>query len=99
MGEAEHDAMVKSGKVQESFSGTTHVSTTVDPEAFIRQARPGARYVEFDVPTSSLKPTQQGWSKIVGPNSLVGRLTARKGLPVPQMPEALQIVHRATKLR
>ncbi|WP_445707364.1 TreTu family toxin [Bradyrhizobium brasilense] len=55
-------------------------------------------YVEFNVPTSSLKATNEGWAKVIGPNSLEERLVARKGLPIPQMPEATDIIHSATKL-
>jgi RHS repeat-associated protein len=98
MSQAEYDAMAASGRVQESFSGTTHVASPADASAFINQAKPGSLYVEFNVPTSSLKATNAGWSKIIGPNSLEGRLAGRKGLPVPQMPNATNIVHSATRL-
>lgn len=41
--------------------------------------------MEFNVP-SSLKPTSSdGVSKVVGPNSLEGRLAAKKGEPIPSM--------------
>jgi hypothetical protein len=98
MSQAEYDAMKASGKVQESLSGTTHVASPADASAFINQAKPGSVYVEFNVPTSSLKATNQGWSKVIGPNSLEGRLAERKGLPIPQMPAATDIAHSATKL-
>ena len=98
MSQAEYDAIKASGKVQESLSGTTHVASPADATAFINQARPGSVYVEFNVPTSSLKATNEGWSKVVGPKSLEGRLAARKGLPIPQMPSATDIVHSATRL-
>ncbi|MDX1933131.1 MAG: hypothetical protein SFU56_11040 [Capsulimonadales bacterium] len=67
--------------------------------AFIRQAKPGSVYVEFDVPSSSVVPTSEGWAKIIGPNSLQGRLAARKGLPIPQMPAAQNINPIASKWR
>ncbi|WP_245609108.1 RHS repeat domain-containing protein [Vibrio rhizosphaerae] len=70
MSKAEHEAMLKSGKVQESYSGTTHVANPAQAEAFLKQAAPGSRYVEFNVPSSSLKQTSEGWAKIAGPNSL-----------------------------
>jgi RHS repeat-associated protein len=98
MSAAEHEAMESSGMVQESLSGTTHVASPADPSAFIRQAAKGSRYVEFDVPASALKQTQQGWAKIIGPNSLEGRLATLKGLPLPQMPAASNITHLADKL-
>ncbi|PIF92992.1 RHS repeat-associated protein [Acidovorax sp. 62] len=98
MSQAELDAMKASGRVQESFSGTTHVATPTNASAFINQAKPGSVYVEFNVPSSSLRATNEGWSKIIGPNSLEGRLAGRKGLPLPQMPEATGIVHSATRI-
>ena len=90
--------MKVSGRVQESFSVTTHVASPADAAAFINQAKPGSLYVEFNVPTSSLKATNEGWSKVIGPNSLEGRLAARQGLPIPQMPAATDIFHSATRL-
>ncbi|BFM49941.1 hypothetical protein THO17_21040 [Marinomonas sp. THO17] len=56
-------------------------------------------YAEFDIPAPSLKITNEGWAQIVGPNSATGRLAARKGNPVPQIPDAENIVHKATKIR
>ena len=98
MSQVEYDAMKTSGKVQESFSGTTHVANPADAAAFIRQAESGSLYVEFNVPTLSLKVTNEGWAKIIGSNSLEGRLAGRKGLPIPQMPNATNILHSATKI-
>ncbi len=90
MSQGELQAMQKTGMVQESMSGTTHVAFPNDINAF-KAANPGSVYVEFDVPGSSVKPTQPGWGKIVGSNSLEGRLAAKKGQPVPQMPAAQNI--------
>ncbi|WP_414530920.1 polymorphic toxin-type HINT domain-containing protein, partial [Nodularia chucula] len=90
--------MQKTGMVQESLSGTTHVASPSNPEAFMSQAKPGAVYVEFDVPESAIRPTNDGWASIKGPNSVDGRLAARKGFPRPEMPAATNIIHRATKL-
>lgn len=87
MSQAEYDAMVKSGKVQESFSGITHVASPADPEAFGKQAKSGSLYVKFEVPSTALKATNEGWAKIVGPNLLEGRLAAKKGYSLPEMPE------------
>lgn len=69
-----------------------------DPEASMSQAKPGTLYLEFDVPVATVKPTKEGWGLIKDPNSIDGRLAARKGLPIPQMPPATNITHRATKL-
>jgi hypothetical protein len=99
MSQKEFDAMSNTGFVQESYSGTTKVALPANPEAYMRQAPVGDLHVEFDVPASSVRQTQQGWGKIVGPNSLEGRLAARKGLAVPQMPPATNMVHTATKFR
>ena len=98
MSQVEYDAMKFSGRVQESFSGTTHVANPADAAAFINQAKPGSLYVEFNVPMSSLRATNEGWSKVIGPNSLEGRLAARKGQSVPQMPIATDIFHSSTRL-
>jgi hypothetical protein len=49
--------MKASGRVQESFSGTTHVASPADASAFINQAKPGSLYVEFNVPASSINAT------------------------------------------
>jgi hypothetical protein len=94
---AEYVLMLVSGRVQESFSGTTYVLLPPDPASFRRQAKPGDLYVEFDVPSGCLKTTAAGWAKIIGPRSLQGRHAARSGHPVPHMPFARNIRHIATK--
>lgn len=83
-------AMQSTKMVQESVTGTTHVASPASANAFMRQAKPGSTYVEFTIPSSSLKITNpaEGWGKILGPNSMEGRLALRKGEPVPQMPRA-----------
>jgi RHS repeat-associated protein len=91
MSEAEHTAMVKSNTVQESFSGTTHVASPASAATYGKQAPKDSVYVEFNVPTSSLKATSTGVSKIIGPNSLQGRAAVRRGEPAPQMPRATEI--------
>ena len=87
MSQEEYNKMVEQGRVQESYSGTTYVTYPM-----YQGAPPGSVYVEFDVPLDAIKLTQPGWAKILGPNTLEGRLATRKGLPVPQMPEASSIV-------
>ncbi len=93
MSKIEYADMLNSGKVQESFSGTTHVAYPSNINAFIKQAKPGSIYVEFEVPTSSLKVTNntEGWAKILGPNTIEGRLARKKGEHIPQMPTAKNI--------
>lgn len=83
--------MIKTGKVQESYSGTTHVAHPHNPNSFGKQAKPGSVYAEFNVPLSTIKSTNEGWAKILGPNSLEGQLAAKKGLPILQMPSATNI--------
>jgi hypothetical protein len=99
MSAEEHALMKQTGKVQESLSGTTHVANPANAEAFMKQAAPGSRYVEFKVSVDSVKMTNQGWAKIIGPNSLEGRMALRKGLTVPEMPSATDITWIASKLR
>jgi RHS repeat-associated protein len=99
MGEAEYTAMTETNMVQESFTGTTHVAMPANPLAFESQAKSGSLYVEFDVPSASIRETQAGWGKILGPNTIEGRLAAKQGLPAPQLPPATNIQHTATKFR
>ncbi len=80
-----------------SSTGTTHVASPASIDAFGKQANPGTKYVEFNVPEGSLIKTNEGWAKIVGPASLEGRLANRKGNPVPEMPVAEDIQVKAHK--
>jgi hypothetical protein len=99
MSKQEYDKMIKTDKVQESFCGTTYVANPAKAEAFMKQTPPYSYYVEFDVLLSYVQPTSdEGWAKIIGPNSVQGRLAKRKGLPIPEMPAAINIHHKATKL-
>ena len=91
MSQAEYKKLLETGTVPESFSGTTHVASPANVNAFGKQAKPGSIYVEFDVPSTSIKPTSNGWAKITGPNSLEGRLALKKGLALPEMPKATNI--------
>ncbi|WP_442878744.1 TreTu family toxin [Brenneria sp. g21c3] len=97
MGPTEYKQMVDSGRVVQSSTGATHVAHPENIDAFGKQAKPGTMYVEFDVPKNSLIKTNDGWAKIVGPDSLEGRLVKRKGLPVPEMPSANKIEVKAHK--
>ncbi|WP_230200469.1 RHS repeat-associated core domain-containing protein, partial [Serratia marcescens] len=97
MGPAEYEKMVSTGKVVQSTTGTTHVASPANIDAFGKQAKPGTMYVEFEVPERSLIKTNEGWAKIVGPDSLEGRLAKRKGLPVPEMPTVKNIEVKAHK--
>ena len=59
MSTAEYDQMLSTGKVIQSNSGTTHISTPANINAFSKQAPKGSVYVTFDVPSSIVK-TQEG---------------------------------------
>jgi hypothetical protein len=85
----EHQAMIDTGKVQAGSGGaSTYVASPAEPGAYFRQAEAGSRYVQFDVPTASLKPAgEPGWAQIPGPkHPIYGPLNARRGLPPPEMP-------------
>ncbi len=97
MSSQEYASLKHSGFVQESSSGTTHVALPADRAAFESQAAIGSFYVEFNVPVDSVKQTQSGWAKIIGPNTVEARLAGAKGRPIPQMPQANNIQHVATK--
>lgn len=84
MSKQEYDSMLKTGKVIESHTGTTHVALPADVNAFRKQAKPGSMYIEFYVPRSALKQTNVGWAKIVGPRSLEGRYAAKKASNYPK---------------
>lgn len=98
MSALEYAAMLQSGMVQESYSGTTHVLRPPDSAGFSRQARIGDFYVEFDVPEACLQLTGLGWAKIIGPQSLEGRFAARNGRAIPQMPRATNLRRVTRKL-
>lgn len=101
MGPDEHAAMVDSGQVQVGSGGTTAVANPANAESYMAQAKPGRHYVEFDVPTGSLRPGgTPGWSQIPSPdNVLWGKLAPQRGYPMPQSPvTACNIIHVATKL-
>jgi RHS repeat-associated protein len=98
MSPMELEEMIKTGRVVESYTGTTHVANPASVEAFGKQAKNGSLYVEFDVNKSSLKQTGENWASISGPNSVQGRLAKNNGLPVPEMPEVSNIQVKAEKI-
>jgi hypothetical protein len=101
MSQEELQKMQKTGTVQESHTGTTHIAHPANVDAFGRQAKPGDVYVEFEVPASSVKTTnpRQGWAKILGPNTVEGRQARIKGGPIPQLPAATNIRPIVSKIR
>jgi hypothetical protein len=91
--------MLDSGMVQSGRTGVINVAHPADPLSFIRQATPGSRYVEFDVPLASLVPGgKEGWATIPGPDSIFCRLNIRRGLPPYEFPAAMGIEWVASKL-
>jgi hypothetical protein len=90
----EHDAMVLSGRVQESHSGQTNVLRPADRKGW-HSAKTATIYVEFDIDESRLElGGKKGWAIVAGPNSVFGRLAARRGTPIIGMPDVrnLEIV-------
>jgi RHS repeat-associated protein len=65
MSKKEHDAMLKTGRVQEGGGGVTYGSTE-GAGYFRKEAPKGSVYVEYEVPTNSLVPGQTGAVRNVG---------------------------------
>lgn len=93
--------MLDSGMVQAGrHSPQVSVAHPADVEAYMRQAAPGSRYVEFDVPTGSLVTGgKEGWATIPGPDSIFSRLAAQRGLPPYSYPPASNIEWIASRIR
>jgi hypothetical protein len=72
----EHAAMQETGNIQWNSVGTHRVTNPATPDAY-RAAPKGDIYVDYEVPTSVLRPHSEGTSIIYGPNSLQARLPGR----------------------
>ncbi len=96
MSPEEHAAMVRTGEVQVGGGGTTYVANPANVNAFPPNRFP-SNYVEFDVPTGSLRPGQSGWAQIPSPDSVWGRLAAKQGVTVQSPVSACNIVLVATR--
>lgn len=97
----EHQAMIDTGKVQNGSGGHgTYVSSPASPESYMAQAKPGSRYVEFDVPaeTALKQGGQKDWKLIPGEKSMYGRLAARQGAPI-SMPGATNVTWIASRVQ
>ncbi len=81
MSQSEHEAMVSTGRVQPGrFSPHTDVSHPASPTAFSPTNPLTSRYVEFNVPRSSLvQGGKEGWAHIPGPDSIFSRLAVSRG--------------------
>jgi hypothetical protein len=69
MSPEEFHAMRTSGRVQEGAGGQTFAATS-GPNSFIKQAKPGSVYVEFQVQSRHLlQGGRADWVKFIGPNA------------------------------
>jgi hypothetical protein len=90
MSQAENDAMVAAGRMQESTSlrGVTSVTSPPNAATWARQTE-GTIFTEFNVPSEVLRG---GGSKIYGPNSIFG-----PKLGITEMPPATNIIQTSSK--
>ena len=88
MSRAEYDAMVKTGRVQPTVEGLDMKHVTAPPDSSgYRAAARGRIFVEFDVVDPQIAPGGRiDWFVIYGPNSDRGRLAARRGQQVADLP-------------
>jgi len=87
MSEAEHGAMMDTGRVVESrLNGVTSVSSPPNPAAWVPKGNGSPVFAEFDIPSSALRASDGSWGKIWGPNSIFG-----PKLGITEMPTATNI--------
>lgn len=87
MSEAEHGAMLDTGRVIESrLNGVTSVSSPPNPAAWVPKGGGSPIFAEFDIPSSALRASDGSWGKIWGPNSIFG-----PKLGITEMPPATNI--------
>lgn len=87
MSRAEYAKMKATGRVQADAAGQHRVAYPATADAY-KAAPKGDIYVEYDVPTSSLGPGgTDGWRTISGPGSPQAKLAAKRGQPIPELPE------------
>jgi hypothetical protein len=88
MSEAEHTAMMDTGRVVESqLKGVTSVSSPPNPTAWVSKSNASPAFVEFDIPSPALQASDGVWGKIYGPNSMFG-----PKLGITEMPPATNII-------
>jgi hypothetical protein len=86
---------LRPGSVQVRPRLATSVANPANLEAFLTQAERGSLYVEFSVPSTSVRPGGKvDWGIIPGPGSVHDRLNP-VSYPVP----AWDIEHVATKIK
>ena len=93
MNEGEYNKMVATKEIQPSPNNpqVKHVAYPSDPNAFGRQAPNGCLYVEFDIPSGSVKSAGSGWGRIPGPGSPESRLSQSRGNGVINYPKVSNI--------
>ncbi|MCX4354252.1 MAG: hypothetical protein OSJ60_21950, partial [Lachnospiraceae bacterium] len=92
MSKEEYNKMVKTGYVQKPYNAEqSYVANPANYNAYYKQANKGSVYVEFDVPSSSLKQTKDMWAAIPGPDSIYSKLNVQKGLEPYAFPKATNI--------
>lgn len=93
MNEGEYNKMVATKEIQPSPNNpqVKHVAYPSDPNAFGRQAPNGSLYVEFDIPSGSVKSAGSGWGRIPGPGSPESRLSQSRGNGVINYPKVSNI--------
>ena len=93
MNEGEYNKMVATKEIQPSPNNpqVKHVAYPSDPNAFGRQAPNGSLYVEFDIPSGSVKSAGSGWGRIPGPGSPESRLSQSHGNGVINYPKVSNI--------
>ena len=90
-------AMQSTGRVQAGAGGVHRVAFPADPAAY-KAAPVGDVFATYDVPSRVLLPAgNDAWRQIVGPDSVFGRLAARRGEPLPQLPPFLNLVAEQVK--
>lgn len=93
MSEDEYNKMLSTGEIQPSPNNpqVKHVAYPSNSDAFGRQAPSGSLYVEFDIPSGSVKSAGSGWGRIPGPGSPESRLSKSRGNGVINYPKVSNI--------
>ncbi len=76
------------GRMQPTLKGMDmkHVTAPPDSDAF-RAAAVGSVFVEFDMVDAQVSPGgNAAWLIVYGPNSVQGRLAAKRGIAVAELP-------------
>jgi hypothetical protein len=94
MSQTEHELMVTTGQIQPTVTGLEmkHVTAPPDSSAF-SSAPAGSVFVEFDIVDAQVSPGgNAAWLIVYGPNSIQGRLVARRGLAVAGLPRVENVM-------